>query len=551
MNLMKKTFFYLKNFIKKEKKLSIFLIIIFIFIILAININNKYLIEIPQMGGTIAEIKIAPPPRFINPVLANSDTDRDLLPLIYSSLIQRDNLGNIIPSIASVSLSEDKKVYTVELKKNIYFSDGKNLSADDVIFTIKKIQDPFIRSPHDVQWLGVKTKKIDEHTLTLTLSKEYAQFKNNLASLYILPKHLWFDILPTEFPFSNLNWKPIGSGPYIVRDVITNNDGKIVKYNLRKNNNYWGGKVFIENILFYFFDNYDDYKKSLIFSNRKIVKNIFSVSSQIIPNISTKKSFLNYNIVELNSSRNFALFINEKNNPLLSDLSLRKAISLAIDTDGIIKNSLNNYAKNISTNINTSWEDRVIDAKILKNKSSVSKEKTPVQINLAILNSEEFKNIAQNIKKNLSDIGIEIVITSHSESDLIKEVIRDRNFEILLFGYQTDIVNPDLYYFFHSSQKSDPGINIASFSNKIADKLIMDLRKNISDIERAEKLEKLREIITSDYLYIPLYSPSFIYVMDYRLKNFHKKSLNYREERFQDIMNWYIKTKKIFPFLNN
>ncbi len=141
---------YIKNIFKKEKKILIFLFVILLLILTIPKISENYLLEIPKIGGSIIEIEIENPPRFLNPVLATSDSDKDLLPLIYSSLLKRNDYGEIIPSIASVKLSEDKKIYTLNLDKNIKFSDGENLTADDVIFTIKKIQDPLIRSPYDV-----------------------------------------------------------------------------------------------------------------------------------------------------------------------------------------------------------------------------------------------------------------------------------------------------------------------------------------------------------------------------------------------------------------
>lgn len=142
---------YIRNIFRKEKKLFIFLFVILLLILIIPRVSNQYLLEIPKSGGSIAEIHIGSPPRFINPVLASTDSDRDLLPFIYSSVLQRDNDGSIIPAAGSVELSEDKKIYTISLDKDILFSDGKNLTADDVLFTIKKIQDPFIRSPYDVQ----------------------------------------------------------------------------------------------------------------------------------------------------------------------------------------------------------------------------------------------------------------------------------------------------------------------------------------------------------------------------------------------------------------
>jgi peptide/nickel transport system substrate-binding protein len=70
------------------------------------------------------------------------------LPLIYTPLLERNTDGIIIPAAASVILLDDKKTYEVELAENIFFSNKKELTSDDVIFTIEKIQDPAIKSPY-------------------------------------------------------------------------------------------------------------------------------------------------------------------------------------------------------------------------------------------------------------------------------------------------------------------------------------------------------------------------------------------------------------------
>ncbi len=558
---------YLKKKAKKEKKLLIFLFIILLLIILIPRLSNDYLLEIPKTGGTVAEIKIDSPPRFINPVLADSDSDKDFLPLIYSSVLERSFNGEIVPSVASISLSEDKKTYTLEVKENILFSDGTKLTANDIIFTIEKIQDPHIKSPYYSQWLGVKYKKIDDYTLQIILPAEYAQFENVLASLYIMPAGLWSEVSPSEFPFFPLNTKPIGSGPYAVKNITRDNFGKIKKYELEKNIHYFKKSPFVDFVSFYFFDNYKDYKNSLIFSDRKLIKNIFSVSPGFVGDFSSSDSYLKSNILKINSTKNFGIFVN-KNNSTLSKDPIRFAIALVVNKDNVVENILNSYAKksfsvvphlSFSKIEEKSNLEKIAEAqkiltksdfileenngkKILKDKET----KKEIVLEMSVLDSDEFKKIAESIKNDLEKIGIKLEITKYSESDLLYSVARNRDFDLLLYGYQTDIL-PDLYYFYHSSQISDPGINISGFSNKEADKILLDLRKNIPAEDRKKLLERLQKLILADNTFVPLYSPYYIYILDSRVHNFNKKILNTASERFVAIENWYTKTEKVLP----
>ena len=155
--------------------MSVILVVIGIFGGL-VTLSNKYTSQVPIFGGTYRE-GIVGSPRFINPVLASSNPDNDLTALVYSGLVRIDAHGGIIPDLAqSWTISPDGKTYTVNLKPNATFQDGKPLTASDVVFTVSKIQDNNLKSPLSVAWNGVTTTNPDAHTVIFTLQKPYAGF---------------------------------------------------------------------------------------------------------------------------------------------------------------------------------------------------------------------------------------------------------------------------------------------------------------------------------------------------------------------------------------
>ena len=121
---------------------------------------------------------------------------------------------------------------------------------------------------------------------------------------------------------------------------------------------------------------------------------------------------------------------------------------------------------------------------------------------------------------------------------------------MILFGYDPGII-ADLFYFFHSAQRNDPGANIAGIQDKDIDELLLELRKNIAEKDRIEKEKKLNKMIKNSALFIPLYSPKEFYKIPSELKNFHTRLINSRENRFDNIENWYLKEENILPFLIN
>ena len=137
--------------------------------LLLFEVNKNFLVEVPDYGGTLNEGVIGSP-RFVNPVLASSDTDRDVTTLVHSGLLKINHEGNLIPDLAEkYEISENGLEYTVTLKDDVYFHDGVKVTADDVIFTIEKVQDPNIKSPRASNWEGIRAYKVDELTVVFEL----------------------------------------------------------------------------------------------------------------------------------------------------------------------------------------------------------------------------------------------------------------------------------------------------------------------------------------------------------------------------------------------
>ena len=143
------------------------------------SIERLFLVEVSARGGGFTE-GVVGSPRFVNPLLAISDTDRDLVALSFAGLMGRAPDGSLIPVLAErYELSEDGKVYTFYLRENLRFSDGTPLTSEDVVFTVKKAQDPGLKSPRLSDWSGVLVESIDARTVQFTLPKEYVRWEQD------------------------------------------------------------------------------------------------------------------------------------------------------------------------------------------------------------------------------------------------------------------------------------------------------------------------------------------------------------------------------------
>ena len=163
---------------------------------LAINFYIQNTKESPSFGGTYTE-GIVGQPRFVNPVYGETnDIDRTLVDLVYSGLMTYGKDGKITTDLAeSYHVSDDGKTYTFELKDNLFWQDGIKLTVDDVIYTIKTIQNSDYKSPLRANWLNVETNKLSDKSLSLVLDSPYNSFLESCA-LKIIPQHIWKNVLP-------------------------------------------------------------------------------------------------------------------------------------------------------------------------------------------------------------------------------------------------------------------------------------------------------------------------------------------------------------------
>jgi peptide/nickel transport system substrate-binding protein len=176
-------------------------------------------------GGDYSEAMVGQP-KFVNPIYASvSDIDSDLSFLTYTGLFHYTNGQTLTPDLAEkYTLSDDKKIYTVTLKKNISWSDGEPFKADDVLYTFETIQNPEASSPLLPAFQGVQVEKVDDATIRFTLKEPFAPFLNSLT-VGIIPEHIWSDIPALNLKLAPTNLKPVGTGPWKFSKLIKDDSG--------------------------------------------------------------------------------------------------------------------------------------------------------------------------------------------------------------------------------------------------------------------------------------------------------------------------------------
>lgn len=517
-------------------------------------LQQSLLVRVPSYGGTVVEGTLGSP-RFINPLLAISDADRDLSALVYAGLMGVSGSGELVPVLAeSVSISPEGRVYTFTIREGARFSDGTPVTANDVVFTVQKAQDPGLKSPEYADWAGVSVLAVDERTVRFTLQRAYAPFLG-LTTLGILPARLWQSISSEEFPFSNLQTNPVGAGPFKIRSVSRGASGLIDSISLERNTYYALGKPYLDGIRFVFYSRADELSRAL---TRGTVESAYGVSS---PNVLTAPY-----------ARVFGVFWNPSEKQVYARAEVRKALSYALDRNALIDSVLGGYATAIlgpvppggsvvPTPIPTFEDPTQAAAEILENagwtydsdariwKHAGAKQSLE-GITIRTSNVPELKGVASAVKSAWEKLGIPVAVELYEPGDLSQNVIRPRKYEALLYGMVIGR-DQDLYAFWDSKERNDPGLNIAQYANKTVDDLLEDARSNADPIARAADLQKIEDIVAAEFPAAFIYAPAFTYAIPEDLYGVEIPQVTTPADRFATAAQWYRKTDAVWPFFAN
>lgn len=522
------------------------------------NINNSFLVQVPTHGGELREGAVGLP-HTINPVLAVTDIDRDISSLVYSGLMKY-NKGSVTPDVASsYTISDDGLTYTFTIRPKVKFQDGTPLTADDVAFTIQKIQDPALKSPRRVDWMDVAVKVTSPNTIELTLKQPYAPFLVN-TTVGILPKHIWNSLNDDQFSLSDYNLKPVGAGPYEIGS-ISRTAGIPTIYSLSTWNGYFGKIPYISTLSFNFFADKD---KALSALDAGTIDSVASISSTDASRLASD-SAQSYKILSTSLPRIFGVFLNQNQAPALADKNVRMALDMSVDREDLIKTILNGYGLPIqgplpigmSTTSSVEKHADIATAQGLLEKNGWKKnsagiyEKSdkknimPLAFDIYTADTPDLKQAADLVMNSWKKLGAQVNLKVFEPSDLYQNIIRTRKYDALLFG---ELIGKDrdLYAFWHSSQRNSPGLNVAMYANTKADKLLTDIRSTMDFDTRASKYADFDNIIRSDIPAIFLYVPDFIYVVPKALHGISLDTVTVPSDRWGSIADWYISTENVW-----
>ncbi|RIK30482.1 MAG: hypothetical protein DCC56_09160 [Anaerolineae bacterium] len=515
----------------------------------------------PEQGGVYTEALVGSLGR-LNPLLDwNNSADRDVDRLLFSGLVKFDERGLPRADLAEAwGVATDGTIYNFSLRPNAVWHDGTPVTADDVIFTIERMQSAGSLIPQDVKdlWAKITVEKLNDKNLKFTLPEPFVPFMDYLT-FGILPKHLLESVPADQMPNADFNIQPVGTGPYKFDHLIVEG-GKITGVVLTINENYYNNPPFIEQVVFRYYSTskeaLDAYKQGDVLAISRVAPDELSAALEE-PNLSMYSSPL--------PQMSF-VFFNLKNTDVefFQNAKIRRALMLGLNRTSIINAYLSGQA--ILANgpiLPNSWayydgtehfeynpEEAV---KLLKDEGYAipagggdvrAKDGAPLAFAMMHPDDTLHTQIAQAIQTQWAKIGVRVDLQAVPYDQLVLSTLTSRAYQAALVDINLSRTpDPDPYPFWHQAEAT-AGQNYSQWDNRAASEYLEQARVTADYSLRARLYRNFEVIFAKELPALPLYIPVYSYAVDAQVQGVQVAPLYDPSDRFATFTQWYLLTRR-------
>jgi peptide/nickel transport system substrate-binding protein len=449
----------------------------------------------PVPGGDLVYARQAET-QSLNPLDArNGNGDIFAQNLVFSGLVRSDPSGkttDIQPALAEKwDISKDGKTYTFHLRPGVKFSNGRPLTADDVVFSLNRFGNPKTNATMSSVAVGYgNATKVDDETVQVKLKQPVASFLYNISIFpaFIVPKDL---VTQQGAAF----WKkPVGTGPFTVKEFTR---GSHITF--AKNPSYWeSGKPYLDTVRFNFATDANSRIVALKGGAAQIMDGV--PFSQITSLQGDKKVAVQSAKVPLF----LGLWLNHKHKPL-ADVNVRKAIQQALDRNLMNKSifrGLGQIPNSVLMSLRYDAPASVVKPytyDVAAAKASMAKSAYPDGFSTSLQypsGYDYYKQLALLMQQELGQIGIKLKLQEIDGATGTANWSSSKYDMTFPFAsFTSDVTVPDEY----SDFLADWGNGLQGFfsnwrDQKIQD-MVLDFTKTLDETQRAEKWPKIQQAL--------------------------------------------------------
>jgi peptide/nickel transport system substrate-binding protein len=539
----------------RDKFIVVALLVLMVVVsVVTVALDSREMPIAPAVGGTYVE-GVTGTPQYLDPVIAATDVDQDISRLVFSGLTRFDRGGAIVADLASTFRTEsDGKVWTFEIRPDALWHDGHEVSADDVVYTVKLLQDRGYVGPYADAFRGVTVERVASKTVRFTLPDVYGPFAAS-TTVPLLPSHILGAVSYGDLARQQFNVHPIGTGPFRVMDV----DARQIV--LARNEDFYRTKPartrpYLDRVILRF---YPDPGEALRALARGEIDGVAGLGTG---DAERARSLKNVVLYSMPTNDFVALFLNVRpDHVVFRDRAVRQAIATAIDRGRILQLATDGrgtvadefvpptswaYVKDVRRYAYSVDEaKRLLDEADWKDHDGDGiRDKGGVKLAFDISTSDEPSRVAtaRQIGEGLSAVGMKVDVKTQPFGELVELTARQRSFDALLVGISVS-GDPDPYSFFHSTAASDPGNNFSGYSTLPIDRNLENARRTIDEGARRELYAPVFRTIGEEVPVVYLYFSDYLYAQDRSVQGLRIAPLTDPRERFWNVEDWYVRTQ--------
>ena len=526
-------------------------------------------------GGTYAEASLGYIDT-LNPLYAESNPEIAASQLMFSSLYHYDQSGHLRGDLAkNTSIDDTGTTYTVTIRSDALWHDGRRVNANDVAFTVNLIKNPATRSPLRSNWQDVKVKALDDTTVQFQLPVSYAAFSHALT-FAVLPEHILGRVEPGTIRENVFSRAPVGSGPFSYRLLQTIGTAGHRAVNMTAFADYYKGAPLINRFEVHAYDKQEAIVKALKTGE---VSAAAGLTSAEVRSVDMK----DYTIVSRPINGGVYALLNV-DSPVLKDKAIRQALQLGTDTAAIRKSlrvSVPSPEAPNDKSKDTVLEKPALDLPFVRGQLTGSDVPQPPAFNdkraAELLDGAGWKLVG-GVRKNdagqpltlsvattknaIYEKSLEVLVgqwrqlgitvntnvidTADRTSNFIQNVLQPRSYDVLLYELAIG-ADPDVYAYWHTSQANPNGYNFSNYKNTTADAALASARSRIEpDLRNAKYIAFAKQWI-ADVPAIGLSQSVSESVASKQVKTIDSEtSLVTAGDRYANVLYWSVNQEPVY-----
>lgn len=508
----------------------------------------------PTAGGIYSE-GIVDTYSNANPLYATGQANGAVSKLLFASLFKFDEKNRLAGDLAVDWQSDPTgKRYTVRLKPDLTWHDGQPLTAKDVVFTYRTIQNPDVQSPLNVSWRDVQVTAKDDRTVVFDLPNPLSSFPYSLTT-GIIPQHKLQDVNAANLRSAQFNTvQPVGSGPFKLDTIEVNGNSAATRQEeiaLVPFEKYHGGAPKISSFIIRTFPSEETMFKS--FRDQTITA---MVEPRRLPDDIQQAS----NTQTMNMPLTAANMVFFKTTAgVLKEAPVRQALVAVTDINKLtadlpkpvlpVRSPLLQSSPGYDPQFQQVYQGAGKAATILEaagwklQPNGVrAKAKQPLTFKLYAQDLPEYATVTNGLRQQWKAIGVDVQVTLQADTDL-PTTVANHDYDALLYGISLG-VDPDEYVYWHSKQadvRSPSRLNFSEYKSAVADAALEAGRTRADPTLRAIKYQPFLRAWQQDAPALGLYQPHFSYVTRGQVYGLSERTLTQGIDRFNTVEDWMIR----------